>query len=38
MMMEAFDVMFSGKSVYVSQGLMSIESIMTALNLYSSVN
>ena len=32
MMMEVFDVMFSGKSVYVSWRLMAIEP-MTALNL-----
>ena len=31
-MMEAFDVMFSGKSVYVSRILMAIEPV-TALNL-----
>ena len=34
---EAFDAIFSGKSVYISLRLMSIEP-MTALNLYSSVN
>ena len=37
MMIEAFDVMFSGKSAYVSRRLVSIEP-MTTLNLCLFVN
>ena len=33
MMMEDFDVMFSGKSFYKSQKMMANESLMSALSL-----